>query len=234
MKVIFIFAHPDDESFSSGGTIAKLTKKGVVVKLITATKGEAGSMGNPPFTTRAELAKVRQQELANAAKILGISQIYFLHLIDGTLDKIPVRKIVEPILTILKKEKPDMVITFNKEGGSRHPDHIKVSKAATSAFKQYINITGKSVKLYYNVLPKTLLKIFDEKGLGYSTFGKIKGTPDTQITTIIDISDTIETKIRALKCHQTQKADWERFLKRMTVVNLRHEYFRLILENQLL
>src|SRR3989338_215960 len=118
MKVIFIFAHPDDETFSSGGTIAKLAQKGVTIKLITATKGEEGQLGNPPIATKDNIAEIREKELKNAAKILGISKIYFLGFKDGSLPMISIKKLSRKVLEILTVEKPDIVVTFGKEGAS--------------------------------------------------------------------------------------------------------------------
>lgn len=233
MKAIFVFAHPDDETFSSGGTIAKLTKRGVDVELITATRGEKGLVGDPPVCRKEELGKVREQELRKAAKILGISKIYFLDFIDNTLYKIPLAKIAVRILEILKKENPDVVVTFNEEGGSRHPDHIRISRAATSAFDQYLRIAKKRVKLYYTANPRSLIKKFEKMGLGYTAFGKIQGTPDKEITTIINISDTVKTKIKAGRQHRTQNKDFNRLLKRRRFIKIDKEYFKLIRENLL-
>ncbi|MBI2430889.1 MAG: PIG-L family deacetylase [Candidatus Levybacteria bacterium] len=225
MKVLCVFAHPDDESFSSGGAIAKLTKEGHKVLLITATKGEAGQTGG--LTTQETLGVVREKELQKAAHILGISEIFFLGYIDGTLEKIPVKEISKKILKIFLKEKPDIVITFNKEGGSRHPDHIQIHKGVTLAFKEYIKNLTKRASLYYADIPKSLLKKLKRLGTLYTAFGEIEGTDDTKITTVVDISETINTKIQAFMCHQTQKKDWERFLKRKYLPEFKKEYFTL-------
>lgn len=231
MKVIFVFAHPDDESFSSAGTIARLSKIGVCVKLITATKGESGQIGNPPITTKENLGKIREKELKKAAKILGIKQIYFLGYKDGELLRIPKKEIAKKILKIFKKEKPDAVVTFNEEGGSLHPDHVQIHKTTTIAFKQYIKIVNKHIRLYYVTNPRKFINKLRKLGMSYNVFGKIKGTPSTRITTIIDISDTIGLKIKALKCHKTQHQDWERYLTRFIHKEARFEFFRLALEN---
>lgn len=233
MKVIFSFAHPDDETFSSGGTIAKLARAGHTVQLICATRGEAGEVGEPPVCKKSEIAKVRSKELENAAKILGISQIYFLGLIDGTLHKILQSKIEKPVLEILQKEKPDVVITFNKNGGSNHPDHKAIGKATTKVFAEYMSKATKHVKLYHNATPKSFVKMFEEKGLGYNAFGKVKGITDKEITTRIDTKETFDLKIKALKCHKTQHKDTERFFKRSKEFDLRQEFFQLILENNI-
>ena len=233
MKAIFVFAHPDDESFSSAGTIAKLTKKGVVVKLITATRGESGQVGNPPITTFENLGKVREKELKNAAKILGISHVYFLGYKDGTLSGISLGEIGRKILKILKEEKPDIVVTFNKEGGSRHPDHIKMHRAANFAFKKYMKNVGKTVRLYNTAIPRNFIKKLKQLGMMYSAYGEIKGTPSSQISTVVDISKTVDKKVKALISHKTQHQDWERYLKRKGHEEFKFEFFKLVMENDI-
>ena len=233
MKFLFVFAHPDDETFSSGGTIAKLVKGKHQVVLTTATKGEAGEPGNPPITTRDKVGEVREQELRRAAKILGISNIHFLGLIDGTLRYIKNSEIENKILKTIKEESPDAVITFDKDGGSNHPDHKAVSRATTKVFKEYKNLAKKHVRLYHTAMPRSFVKEFEKKGLGYNAFGRVRGVKDNEITTIVNINDTIDTKIKALKEHKTQHQDWERFIKRIKDAKVSNEFFRLVDENDL-
>lgn len=231
MKILFIFAHPDDETFSSGGTIAKLTQSGHMVKLITATRGEVGEVGEPPVTTKDKLGKTREKELKNAAKVLGISRVFFLNFIDGTLHTLKEKELIKAIAPIVKKEKPDVIITFDKTGASNHPDHIAISKAATSVYKDYAKNQTKNVKLYHTASPKSYLKKYKEMGLTYTAFGKQKGTPDERITTRVKINFAIKDK--ALRHHKSQHKDWERFLKRKKVVDLNLEFFQLIDEKGL-
>lgn len=235
MKFLFVFAHPDDETFSSGGTIAKLVQNKHQVVLVTATKGEAGEPGNPPLTTRDKIGEVREQELRRAMKVLGVSNIHLLGLIDGTLRYIKNTDIENKIAKIVEKENPDVVVTFDKLGGSNHPDHKAISRATTKVFKKYKNLAKKHVRLYHTAMPRSFIKEFEKKGLGYNAFGKVKGVKDSEITTIINISDTLNTKIKALKEHKTQHQDWERFLKRTkdVNVNIANEFFMLIDENSL-
>lgn len=232
MKVLFVFAHPDDESFSSGGTIAKLAKQGHTVKLITATKGEAGQTGG--LCRQEELGRVREKELRNAAKVLGISQIFFLGLLDGTLSNVPVSHLADKVLAILKKEKPDTVLTFDKHGGSNHPDHKAMSVAGTQAFNTYIKSAKKPVRLYHTAVPKSYLAKYREKGLDYKAFGDMIGTADSEITTVIDIKDSYPIKVKAFKSHKTQQKDWGKFLKRSSLVDLKKEFFELIRESDMI
>lgn len=233
MKVLLVFAHPDDESFTCGGTVAKLAKEKAQVQLITLTKGEAGQCGEPPVCEKKDLGKIREKELKKAAKILGISKIHFFDYPDGKLKNISSKVLSEHVLKILKSEKPDIVITYNKDGGSLHPDHIKVSRIAILAFEKYLKGTDKHVRLYYSVTPRPLVKFFEKHGLTYQVFGKIKGVPLSQITTLVDIKETLSIKIKALKQHQTQRKDWQMFLKRVRLFNLNQEFFKLVSENEI-
>lgn len=233
MKFIFVFAHPDDETFSSGGLIAKLVKAGHTVKLITVTYGEAGQLGDPPITTQDMLAHVRKKELECAGRILGIEKIFYLGFKDCGLSKLQDQKLIKPVLSILEREAPDVVITFDKRGGSNHPDHIKTSKTTTLAFLQYQKKAAKHVRLYHTAVPRSYVKKFFGTDVEYTAFGKVRGVPDLDITTVIDISDTFDTKVRAFKCHQTQKKDWQRILRRAKFVDIKKEFLQLISENNL-
>lgn len=230
---MFVFAHPDDESFSSGGTIAELAKKGHEIALITATKGEKGELGDPPITTKANLGKTREQELRKAARILGIRSVEFLGFIDGTL-KNYVKDLKKKILVILIKETPDIIVTFDRYGGSNHPDHIAISNVTTTSFREYMKRSKKRVCLYHTAVPRSYLRKYEKTNLSYTAFGKMRGTPDSNITTIVDIKKTYPVKVRALQCHKTQKKDVDRFLKRVSYVDLKREFFELICENSLI
>ncbi len=233
MKLLLVFAHPDDETFSSSGTIAKLVREGATATLITATRGEAGMLGDPPVATRKNLGKVRETELRKAAKITGISRIYFLDYIDGTLHRISQKKLIGKIFPLMKKVAPDVVLTFEKNGISNHPDHKAVSKAATYCFRQYMKIAKRHVRLYHVCMPQSNFKLFTKAGFRYDHFGGLKGTPDEEITTRVDIRKTFKTKVRAMRVHITQKSDSKRLLQWWKLVKGRWEYFKLIAENTL-
>ena len=233
-KVLLIFAHPDDETFSSSGTIVRLTRNGYDARLITATKGEEGMLGDPPLATRETIGKIREKELREAAKITGISKIYFLGFIDGTLQNIPQKKLETKILPIIKKEQPDIVITFEKNGISMHPDHKAVSKATTECFMEYMKTAKHHVRLYHVCLPATHVAIHHKAGFRYEYFGKMEGTPDHEISTKVNIQSVYKIKVSAMRRHRTQKKDYETLLKRNELISGdKHEHFKLIAENKL-
>lgn len=232
MKFLFIFAHPDDETFSSGGTIALLAKADNTIALICASRGEEGEVGNPPLCTKEELGKVREEELRNASKILGISTIHFLDYRDSTLKNIPQKELEDTLIRLYLKERPDVVITFDRNGGSNHPDHIAISKAATSTFSKYLQKVSKKIRLYHAATPISYLQKYEGTDLEYTFFGKMKGIPDEEITTIIDISKVYKIKQKAAECHKTQKKDWDRFIQRGKIVDTKKEFFMLMKENK--
>src|SRR5690349_16304399 len=135
-KLLMIFAHPDDESFSCGGTAAKYIEEGWQVDLLCATRGEEGSVG-PLGISQEELPEVRQKELSKAAGILGIHSVDFLGYRDGTLaDQVP-GEMEDKIHKKMEELIPDVVITMDTTGITNHPDHIKLCFSVTYAFQKY-------------------------------------------------------------------------------------------------
>jgi len=197
-NILFVYAHPDDESFSSAGTIAKYSKlDNVQVYVAVATKGEAGKLGDPPLTSRENLGSYRENEMREATKILGVKDIIFLNFIDGTLDKLSDydnQQLVQKISKLIIEIRPEILITFPEDGISKHKDHIALHKACLQAIEiaKEIYIIP---KIYYTVVPNSLYK---SRGIPN------QGIPDNHITTIIDISDYRQLKYEALTKYKTQ------------------------------
>ena len=135
--MLLVFAHPDDESFSAGGTIAKYKKMGWKIELLVATNGEKGQSGSLTDITEEELGALRQTELKAAAKVLGIRNITFLGQPDGGLTTLSPGTLEDPIAKRMLELLPDIVITHDTTGISNHPDHIKLCYATTFAFQKY-------------------------------------------------------------------------------------------------
>lgn len=234
MKILLSYAHPDDETFSVAGTVIKLVKAGHQVSLITSTYGQMGLSADIEVKGPEELGQIRKKEMENAAKITGISKIHYFGLMDGELYKYRVTTMANKILPIMQQEKPDIVITFEKKGGSNHPDHIKMSYSTTHAFRDYMKKIDKHVRLYHTVTPRSYYTQYEKSGLGTNTgFGNAKGVYDSHITTTVDISDVFELKLKAIECHQTQAKDVARYKTRMKQVDLKKEFFKLIIENSI-
>jgi N-acetylglucosamine malate deacetylase 2 len=233
MKVLLVYAHPDDESFSCSGTLIKLAQKGAQISLITATYGQQGLTGPYKVKTLDEVGEIRKKELEQAAKIIGIQKIHYFGMMDGTLYKYRITTLAKKVLPVMKDENPDIVITFEKKGGSNHPDHIRMSYAATHAFREYMAASKKHVRLYHTVTPRSYYVRYEKLGLANTGFGSPKGVLDSHITTKVDISDVFDQKLKVLACHKTQEKDVERYLTRGKHVDLKVEFFKLIAENAL-
>jgi LmbE family N-acetylglucosaminyl deacetylase len=200
--ILLVFAHPDDESSSVAGTTAKYTECGVSVDLICATRGEKGTRLDVP--TEEDTATARERGLRAAADITGIRNVYLLGYMDGDLEKVDTSEIASQIMNIMREVQPEVVITFGPDGISGHSDHKAISKATTVAFEMFTEAGNGPRKLYYVTIPESVLA-----DVGSEDVNGVITRRDDEITTIIDISGHLDTKIRALKAHSSQQdARW--------------------------
>jgi LmbE family N-acetylglucosaminyl deacetylase len=144
--LLAVLAHPDDETFGMGGTLALYARRGVKVHLVCATRGEAGEIDPEFFNGLTTKAEVRETELRCASGLLGLSGVHFLDYRDSgmvgspdnqhpdALLNAPVDKVAADITRLIRKLRPDVVITFDPIGGYRHPDHIAIHYATVKAF----------------------------------------------------------------------------------------------------
>jgi len=176
--VLAVLAHPDDESFGMGGTLAHYARKGYNVYLVCATRGEAGMMDPEHLGNFKTTAEKREAELRCAAQILGLKEVYFLDYRDsgmpGSEDNKhpnaqinhPVNEVAGEVVRYIRKLKPDVVLTFDPIGGYRHPDHIHIQKATRLAFEKsdeasFHPLAGspfKPLALYCQLFPRRFLK----------------------------------------------------------------------------
>jgi len=200
--LLLVFAHPDDESSSVAGTTAKYTQRGVSVDLICATRGEKGTRLDVPPDV--DTATAREAGLRVAAGVTGIRDIYLLGYADGDLEKADAGEVAGRVLEIMRKVRPEVVITYGPDGISGHPDHKAIGRAATAAFETMTESGGGPRKLYYVTIPESALA-----RIGNENFEGLVTRPDDEVTTIIDISGHLDTKIRALAAHSSQQdARW--------------------------
>ncbi|MFH0913922.1 MAG: PIG-L family deacetylase [Chloroflexota bacterium] len=177
--LIFVGAHPDDETFGIGGTLAQYAASGVRVYYGCATRGEAGSASPEYMQGYATVGDMRWDELRCAAKVLGLAGVIHLGyrdsgmpgsednrhpeaLVVATLEEVTGR-----VVKVIRELRPQVVLTFDPIGGYRHPDHIAVHNATVRAFhasgdhKQYpeAGLAFQPQKLYFHVLPRGLLRL---------------------------------------------------------------------------
>jgi LmbE family N-acetylglucosaminyl deacetylase len=133
LRILGMFAHPDDEVFCAGGTFARYAAEGAEIMVVSATKGDAGQIRDAQSATRRTLGVVRERELHESCRRLGIEHCRCLDYGDGTLKDMDSNVLVETVTQIIRDYQPDIVITFGEDGGYGHPDHIAISMATTQA-----------------------------------------------------------------------------------------------------
>jgi len=230
LRLMGVFAHPDDESLGCGGTLARYAAEGVEVSVVTATHGQrgrfrgiaAGAEGHPG---EAELSRIREAELRAAARVLGVRDLSPLGYPDGDLDRSDPREIIARIALHLRRVRPQVVITFAPEGAYGHPDHIAISQFATAALVEAANPAhrgdGASLaphavsKLYYMAWPAAKMAAYQ------AAFKKLTSVvdgvereatpwPDWSITSVIDTREYWPTVWRAVSCHESQISGYEK------------------------
>jgi N-acetylglucosamine malate deacetylase 2 len=213
-SMLVILSHPDDESFPIGGTLAKYAAEGVEIKLVCATRGEAGI----PEMQPEQAGQVREAELRQAARVLGVQEVQLLDYLDGTLDQADPEEIVEQLVQVIRQVRPQAVITFGPDGISGHPDHLAVHFAATAAFER----AKVEARLYYIAPSEATLQ-----GCGVVPSAEAAGGP----VAAIDVSEHLVTKVRAMQSHSSQNPPFpglpEEEAERMAC----HEYFTLASSN---
>ena len=177
--ILAVLAHPDDESFGLGGTLALYARRGNDVYLVCATRGEAGTVDAEFMQGRASIAEMREAELRCAAGQLGLKEVFFLGYRDSGMpgtepNQHPdaqinhsIDEVAGRILSHIRKLKPDVVLTFDPIGGYRHPDHIHVhqatvlafEKAAHPAFHPEAGAPFQPGALFFQVFPRWFLQL---------------------------------------------------------------------------
>ncbi len=225
LSVLAAFAHPDDEGFGVGGTLAMLASRGARITLVCATNGDVGEISDPALATPENLAQVRQNELRQAMTVTGISDVRFLNYrdsgMDGTADnshpaslnQAPEGLVSAQLAEIIEEVRPRLVLTHDPTGGYGHPDHGAIHRHATRAFTQTINQSGRAGNefLYYVCFPRrNFRRMWQQmKDMGIEPpFASLEvekiGSPDEAVTTVRDVTNYVDIKIASLDCHRTQ------------------------------
>lgn len=211
-SLLLCFAHPDDESFFAAGTARKYIEAGVNVVLVCGTRGERGSVGDPPLATIETLPQVRERELREAARIIGVSEVHVLDYHDQHLAEAPPEEMAEHIGGLIRRHRPDVVMTFDPNGGNRHTDHIAISRFTSDAIAyaadpRWRPDLGAAFRVRRLVWAGSL-GLWQRPEL--RNFANYAG-----VDFIIDIAAQRETKARALMAHATQRGGVNRvFLNR--------------------
>ena len=176
--LLTVLAHPDDESFGLGGTIALYAQKGYNTYYVCATRGEAGTVDAEHLKGFKDTAEMRTDELKRAATELGLKEVFFLGYRDSGMpgsedNKNPdaqinhsLDEVAGKVVKYIRELKPEVVLTFDPIGGYKHPDHIHIHRATVLAFEKANDASFhpeagapfKPLALYFQVFPKGILK----------------------------------------------------------------------------
>ena len=200
-RAMSIHAHPDDQEFTVAGTLAKWARAGCEIVSVVITSGDAGSNDLAHDAAyKPALARLREAEQLAANEVLGIKDTVFLRYPDGELEPtIPLRK---ELARLIRKHKPEAVVTGDPEAWFydssyvNHPDHRAAARAAVEAV-----FPSAGSRLMFTDILEAGYEPHNVKRLYIHGVEK----PDTWV----DITDTIQTKIEALRKHPSQLGDWD-------------------------
>jgi LmbE family N-acetylglucosaminyl deacetylase len=221
LRLLCVFAHPDDESLANGGMLARYAAEGVETALVVATRGERGWLGEAAAYPGPEAyGAEREGEVRAAARVLGLREVTFLDYRDGELDRADPTEATAKIAAHIRRVRPDVVVTFAPDGAYGHPDHIAICQFTTAALVRAADPAPlpagdfsphRVAKLYYMVATQPLFDAYQ------AVFGELvmrvdgverRGVawPAWAVTTRIDTRAYRQTAWAAIRCHASQLA----------------------------
>ncbi len=221
LTLMAVHAHPDDEASTTGGILAKYASEGVRTVLVTCTNGELGDTptakpGDDHHDT-ADVVALRRTELEDSCRVLGITHLEMLGYHDsgmmgwpendapGSFWSMPVAEAAAPLVELMRRYEPDVVVTYDDFGFYGHPDHIQAHRITLAA----LEITGLPAKLYFPTIRRSSLAGFREQlekaGVELPDFDESSfGAPDEAIGATIDCRAQAPAKRDALAAHVSQ------------------------------
>jgi LmbE family N-acetylglucosaminyl deacetylase len=227
LTLMAVHAHPDDEASSTGGVLARYSRDGVTTIVVTCTNGALGDApggikpDDPAFDEELVIA-TRRRELDASCAILGVRHLELLNYQDsgmmgwpsnsapGAFWQMGIEEAAKPLIGLMERYRPQVVITYDSNGSYGHPDHIQAHRITLHATE----VTGIPDKLYFPVIPRSAWREFAPllraagldggDGDAESAPEEEFGTPDELITTRIDCDEFVATKRAALAAHASQ------------------------------
>jgi LmbE family N-acetylglucosaminyl deacetylase len=236
LTLMAVHAHPDDEATSTGGVLARYAGEGVRTVLVTCTDGGCGDgpggvKPGQPGHDRDEVVGMRRRELERSCEVLGVGHLELLGYRDsgmmgwdtnsapGAFWSLDVAEAAAPLVDVMQRYRPQVVVTYDANGFYGHPDHIMAHRIATAAAE----VSGVPAKLYHTAVPRSGLADFAaalrdagvappgasdrEEGRWAEPDGDVDpqwGTPDELITTTVDVAAWADAKLAALAAHGSQ------------------------------
>ncbi len=218
--LLLVHAHPDDEAISTGGVMARARAAGHRVVLVTCTRGEEGEIHNmDEASVRPRLAEVRTEELRRAGELLGVDRQAFLGYRDSgmagtasnqhpeSFHQATLGAAAERLAAIVREERPEVVVTYTADGTYGHPDHVRAHHVTIAALDLLEREGWRPAKLYLHGIPRSQLERMRSEAAGQDVDAseiQLIGTPDEEITTVVDVRDLADLKRRAFAAHVSQ------------------------------
>jgi LmbE family N-acetylglucosaminyl deacetylase len=237
-SMLLCFAHPDDE-VGCAPLVARYVAEGAQATLICATNGDVGDVDEKHLRDYPSIGALRLAELARAAKAIGFTEVVTFGYRDsgmmGSADnqherslwQAPLEEVTGRVVEVMRRVRPQVVITFNTFGGYGHPDHIKINQATVAAFQQVQGEPGAPHKLYYTTGPQRLLRAGlrvmrllrrDPRKAGKNGDMDMQATVEamTPVTTSVRVAGHLAPMWAAMRCHasQMQLSAWANLLGR--------------------
>ncbi|MFC9898049.1 PIG-L family deacetylase [Nocardia sp. NPDC127579] len=223
LTIMAVHAHPDDEVLNTGGLFARYAEEGIRTVLVTCTNGEQGDgpggvKPGAPGHDPAAVAAQRLGELRASAGLLEIEHVELLGYRDSGMDgwdanadprafaNVPVAAAAAELAALIEKYRPQVLVTYDEQGGYGHPDHIQAHRIAVAATES----TGIPDKLYYAAMPREpareMFAAAKANGMDMGDFEPPEdfGTPLAEITAVIDVAAYTRRKVKALEAHGSQ------------------------------
>jgi N-acetyl-1-D-myo-inositol-2-amino-2-deoxy-alpha-D-glucopyranoside deacetylase len=236
-SLLAVHAHPDDETITMGGTLARYGAEGVRTIVVCCTQGDLGWVLDPSLVGQ-EVGKIRESELEAATRTLGVSRLVQLGYSDsglagaaenqrpGAFFAADLHEAAGKLLSLIREERPRVMVCYDETGGYGHPDHVKSHQVAVAAFEAAAD--ARPAKLYFVRFPlswtRDFVRSLRDAGIPAPRAAPVGtdvgpedveiGTPDDLVTTSIDVQRYVSVKQAALACHRSQMPP-EHFLRRM-------------------
>lgn len=250
--LLVALAHPDDETFGTGGLMARAVEEGHRVVIVCATRGEVGEIADPSLATPETLGEVRERELRSAARALGVTDVRVLGFRDSGMAGTPENDdpralvnaapedVVGALVRHIRDARPDVVVTFEPGGVYGHPDHVTISERASAAVDAAADpgrFSGSGAahrvpRFYYVAIPKNVLREFKNEAAsagvqwGLADAMRIEDAVDeSRIDAALDVTPWIARKKAAVAAHATQLGTMSKMPEGFTERMFGHEWF---------
>jgi N-acetyl-1-D-myo-inositol-2-amino-2-deoxy-alpha-D-glucopyranoside deacetylase len=233
MRLLVVVAHPDDESFGCGSVLASATASGYEAAVLCATRGEAGESR----IDTDDLAALREAELRAAATVLGVGEVRLLghgdsgmtgDLPAGALVAVDPDRLAAEVRAVLEELRPDVVVTL--DGSDGHRDHIAIRDAALAAIDASEH---RVTATYLSCLARSSMDRWVDHmrmiggGDAYLAMSEL-GTPDADISVVVDVEAHLEARWAAIRAHASQASPFDELPPELQHEFLAKERLRLV------